>query len=85
MKSTVDVPDELYRMVKSRAAAEGLTVREVTIDLYQGWVASARAEIVTGREWLERWVSLGRSAPEGVSQARTVRNLMEEDRGRLER
>ena len=85
MKSTVEIPDELYRRVKTRAAAEGLTVREVTIDLYQSWVAAVQKEApISGREWLDRWVALGRSATEGHTPPPTVRDLIEKERGRLD-
>ncbi len=39
MKTTLDVPDDLYRAVKSRSALEGLTVRSVTLMLYGDWLA----------------------------------------------
>ena len=39
MRTTVDIPDDLYRQVKSRSSLEGLAVREVTVALYQQWIA----------------------------------------------
>ena len=39
MKTTLDVPDDLYRAVKSRSAIEGKTVRSVTLMLYGDWLA----------------------------------------------
>lgn len=38
MKATIDIPDELYRQVKSKSALRGQAVREVAIHLFQGWV-----------------------------------------------
>lgn len=38
MKTTIDLPDDLYRAVKARAALEGRTVRDVTVDLYRRWL-----------------------------------------------
>jgi hypothetical protein len=35
MKATIEVPDELYRLVKAKSALEGRAVREVTVELYQ--------------------------------------------------
>lgn len=32
MKTTIDLPDDLYRSVKVRAAQEGSTVREIVIE-----------------------------------------------------
>ncbi len=39
MKTTIDIPDDLYRAVKSRSAMDGLTVRGVTLLLYGDWLA----------------------------------------------
>lgn len=39
MKTTIDIPDDLYRAVKSRSAMDGLTVRSITILLYGDWLA----------------------------------------------
>jgi hypothetical protein len=41
VKTTIDIPDEVYRQVKAKSAMEGRSVREVTVGLFRGWVASA--------------------------------------------
>ena len=38
MKATLEIPDELYAMVKARAALEGRTLRSVAIELFGQWV-----------------------------------------------
>jgi hypothetical protein len=38
MRTTMDIPDELYRSLKARAAMEGRTVREVAVSLFREWV-----------------------------------------------
>lgn len=40
MKTTLDIPDSIYRAVKSRSAGEGLSVRHITIMLYGDWLAT---------------------------------------------
>jgi len=40
MKTTLDIPDSIYRAVKSRSAGEGLSVRHVTIMLYGDWLST---------------------------------------------
>ncbi|MDX2267194.1 MAG: hypothetical protein NW208_03750 [Bryobacter sp.] len=40
MKATIDIPDELYREVKIKAASEGRTVREVVINALQTSLSS---------------------------------------------
>lgn len=41
MRTTLDIPDALYRQVRSRSALEGLTLRSVTITLYSDWLAGS--------------------------------------------
>ena len=43
MKATLEIPDELYALVKARAALEGRTLRSVAIELLKGWVARTQA------------------------------------------
>lgn len=45
MKATLEIPDELYAMVKARAALEGRTLRSVAIELFGQWV---RGDAVVG-------------------------------------
>lgn len=64
MKVTIEIPDGLYRRVKAQAAAEGRTVRDVTIELYQTWVRldpeQAEADRLARAEaWLEEFFRLG--------------------------
>ena len=41
MRTTIDIPDVLYRAVRSRTAAEGTTLRNITIALYGDWMQRA--------------------------------------------
>ena len=38
MKATFQIPDEMYREVKSKSALQGRSVRSVTIMLYSSWL-----------------------------------------------
>jgi hypothetical protein len=38
MKTSINIPDDLYRKVKARSAMEGKAVREVIIDLFRKWL-----------------------------------------------
>ena len=42
MRTTIDIPDTLYREVRSKSALEGLTLRSVTITLYTDWLSADR-------------------------------------------
>ena len=123
MKATIEIPDELYRQVKACAALQGRTIREVTIDLYQAWLAqeptakSSAEPPLSPEQWVKEWIRLGqetlRTAPQPKATAiaddrspeqaledlfkladelmtnappgPTAREILEEDRNRLER
>lgn len=58
MKATIDVPDELYRRVKAKTAMQGRAIREVTIELYQRWLAQDEphlAEPVSAYQAMEKY------------------------------
>ena len=38
MRTTLDIPDTMYRRIKTRAAQEGSTVRAITLVLYSQWL-----------------------------------------------
>ncbi len=44
MKATIEIPDDIYRQVKSRTALEGLSLRSVAIDLFQRWLSSSSSQ-----------------------------------------
>ena len=58
MKATIDVPDELYRRVKVKCAQLGKPVREVTVELYQRWLAGepSKGPGPAPEAWLRRWL-----------------------------
>ena len=38
MRTTLDIPDSMYRRIKTRTAQEGSTVRGITLVLYSQWL-----------------------------------------------
>ena len=38
MRTTLDIPDTMYRRIKMRTAQEGSTVRAITLVLYSQWL-----------------------------------------------
>ena len=38
MRTTLDIPDAMYRRIKTRTAQEGSTVRAITLVLYSQWL-----------------------------------------------
>ena len=61
MKTTLDLPDDLYREVKARAAREGGTVREVAVRLFTHWLAREEApgSSLPRVDWLQQRAPLG--------------------------
>lgn len=85
MKATIDIPDDLYRQVKSEAALRGLSVREVTTRLYRRWLREGGGGSAgeDSSAWLRSWLdeadeAIGR-APPGPS----AREQLARDRSRL--
>jgi hypothetical protein len=80
MKTSLDLPDELYRRLKARSALEGRTVREVATTLFSAWV-EGRVEleqVPVGTTWLapapaddprQAWLARWRSISDQVAQA----------------
>ena len=87
MKATIDIPETLYRKVKAKSALLGHSVREVTIDLYQQWIGEAAQtpEMASPEAWLEAWLADADTAAARSPAGPTARELLEQDRDRLER
>ena len=89
MKTSIDIPDELYRRVKAKSALQGRHVRDVTIELYERWVADERADVRNDREaalrWLDGMLKLGAELFEDAPPGPTTREILSVDRDRLER
>jgi len=87
MKTTIQLPDDLYRRVKAQAALHGRTVREVTMELYRCWLGEEgpaegerRAE-----DWLRDWLAAADEAISQASPAPSAREDLAASRGRLDR
>jgi hypothetical protein len=56
MRTTVDIPDSLYRKLKAKAALEGSTVKEILVKLVQRELAvtdgkhTTRFPLIRGKE-----------------------------------
>ena len=87
MKTTIDIPDDLYRRIKARSAMLGLAVREVTIDLYTRWLGEEEptASPAEAERWVDEWRDLGRThLSQRADRDETTRDIVESDRGRLD-
>ena len=76
MKTSLDLPDELYRRVKSKSALEGRAVREVATALFSAWVegrvsaddATAVAADADAASASERWLAGWRALVDDVTR-----------------
>lgn len=85
MKTTLDIPEDLYRRVKAKSALEGRPVREVTIELYSRWLEGGLpVPGVTADQWLTDWFRLADKTLRDAPSESTAGSLLEEARGRLE-
>lgn len=85
MKATIDIPDDLYRRVKARAAMLGRPIREVTIELFWRWLGDepAAPPAKSAEEWLDEWEQLGHSLLRHASEGPTATEILAADRDRL--
>ncbi|HHQ42663.1 MAG TPA: hypothetical protein ENK20_10310 [Chromatiales bacterium] len=89
MKTTLDIPDGLYRRIKAAASRRRRSLRALTIELYRRWLAEqpalpGSARKGSRRDWLERWMRQGRAACRGAGAGPSAREIVHRDRGRLE-
>ncbi len=88
MKTSIDLPDDLYRRVKSKSALEGLAVREVATALFAAWVdgriANVPAESANSAkpnaDWKYRWQALGAALAEATATDATLVDQLRADR-----
>ena len=84
MKATIDIPDQLYRRVKARAALEGRAVREVTIELYTEWLGEGGPGSASGATamdtWLARWAELGGQVQDASVDERPASEIITAER-----
>lgn len=86
MKATIDIPDDLYRQVKSEAALRGLTIREVTTQLYRRWLSEDEGTEVreAPEAWLRSWLDAADEALSRAPAGRSARQELASHRNRLE-
>ena len=88
MKTSIDLPDDLYRRVKSKSALEGLAVREVATALFAAWVDGRIADVAAksarsagpNADWKYRWHALGAAVAESTGADNTLVDQLSADR-----
>ena len=91
MKATIEIPDDLYRQVTAKSAQQGRPLQAVTVELLRRWLADDDTDApdrVAGRtrlESLQRWFQLADEYFKDAPPGPTAREILEQDRNRLER
>lgn len=90
MKATIEIPDDLYRKVQAKSARQGRPVQDVAVELLGAWVeedtATSGQALRTSREqWLNEWFQMADEAFKNAPPGPTAREILEQDRNRLER
>ncbi len=86
MKTSIDIPDNLYRQVKARSALLGKKVRELTIELYEKWLEDQQSEPVQPgtHESLQAWFQAADDSFDKAPEGSTARKILNRQRDRLE-
>lgn len=86
MTTTVEIPDHLYQKVEAKTKALGRKITDVTAELYERWVAEDTdlADASGAEAWLDAWVTMGSEACKDLPAGPTARELIQQDRQRLE-
>ena len=91
MKTTLEIPDALYRRVKSKSSLEGRPIRSLTQRLYELWLDGrvslddaeyANPDVNGGweRKWVRETASLAERIGKKCDDARFGRDLLKDDR-----
>jgi hypothetical protein len=91
MKTTIEIPDTLYRRVKAKSSLGGQPIRAVTQQLYEMWLdgrATLDAPEGSVKEeksaWAENWVRETSELAEQIAKKsvdkRSCRDLLKADR-----
>ena len=91
MKTTIEIPDTLYRRVKSKSSLDGQPIRAVTQRLYEMWLdghvtldAPEGAAMEGKSAWAENWVRETAELADQISKKsvdkRSCRDILKADR-----
>ncbi|MYG81016.1 MAG: hypothetical protein F4187_04265 [Gemmatimonadetes bacterium] len=86
MKTTIDIPDDLYRQIKAEAALRGLTIRELTTRLYRRWLTEGEDGETreAPKAWLHSWLDAADEAIREAPAGGSAREELAADRNRPE-
>jgi hypothetical protein len=91
MKTTIEIPDELFRAVKARAALRNVRIKDLIAQLLKGWLAEGELRERPDKEgaeqrvwemeaWLKELQAIGRNIHEAAVDSRSLVEILHEDR-----
>ncbi len=85
MRTTIDLPDSLFRQIKARAALEGSTLKEYVIARLRHDLEVAQPAPTEERwqTWLAGWKSSRRDLEKGLSGKKKASAILAGERNRL--
>jgi hypothetical protein len=85
MRATSDIPDDLYRKLSEKSAAQGRPVDAVAVDLLRRVLdIDASVSTASSPSSMEAWLALGREVSRNAPPGPTATEILERDRNRLE-
>jgi hypothetical protein len=69
MKTTVEIPDELYRQLKARAALEGQTIKEFLVEAVRAKLTTKKARSQHKTGWQ---AAFGAADPKEVAEVQRI-------------
>ncbi|MCI0331689.1 MAG: hypothetical protein L0228_00510 [Planctomycetes bacterium] len=69
MKTTVEIPDALYRQIKARAALQGQTIKDFLVEAVRSKIASDKAKPKKKTGWE---AAFGAADPKDVAEVQRI-------------
>lgn len=93
MKTTIEIPDELFRAVKARAALRDVRLKDLIAQLLKNWLAEGEPRKGQAKEgadqrvreteaWLKELQTIGRKIHDDAVDSRSLVEILHEDRNR---
>ncbi len=93
VKTTIEIPDPLFREVKARAALQNVRIKDLIAQLLKRWLAesdtlkesdkeSAEQRMRETEVWLKELQAVGRNIHEDAVDSRTLIEILRADRNR---
>ena len=80
MKTTIEMPDEIFRAAKATALMRGTTLKELVTDAVKRSISTAEVAAVSHDEFISRWEQLAKENAAAWKSPKTTLKQLAEDR-----